>query len=111
MPATDLAHPVENRPLSIQEYKRIQEFPDEWEIEGTLVERYKQLGNAVPISLGWAVGNLLMSLLQNEDVKQYHGFPYSRYKNTDEKSWGVLMEKRGEAKTKKGYSCLIMLLI
>ncbi len=33
MPATDLAHPVENRPLSIEEYKRIQEFPDDWIIE------------------------------------------------------------------------------
>ena len=28
MPATDLAHPTEDRPISVQEYKRIQEFPD-----------------------------------------------------------------------------------
>ena len=28
MPATDLAHPEKNRPLSIEEYKRIQQFPD-----------------------------------------------------------------------------------
>ena len=32
MPATDLAHPELNRPLSIQEYKRIQEFPDDWKL-------------------------------------------------------------------------------
>ena len=34
MPATDLGHPVEDRPLSIQEYKRIQEFPDNWKLSG-----------------------------------------------------------------------------
>ncbi|HEN3568701.1 TPA: DNA cytosine methyltransferase, partial [Yersinia enterocolitica] len=36
MPATDLAHPEELRPLSIQEYKKIQQFPEEWIIEGKL---------------------------------------------------------------------------
>ena len=52
MPATELAHPTENRPLSIQEYKRIQEFPDDWVIEGSLLDKYKQIGNAVPVGLG-----------------------------------------------------------
>ena len=47
MPATDLAHPEDNRPLSIQEYKRIQEFPDDWIIEGNLLDQYRQVGNAV----------------------------------------------------------------
>ena len=32
MPATDLAHPTQDRPLSIEEYKRIQEFPDNWKL-------------------------------------------------------------------------------
>jgi len=40
MPATDLAHPEEDRPLSIQEYKRIQEFPDDWELAGPLIQQY-----------------------------------------------------------------------
>ena len=48
MPATDLAHPELNRPLSIQEYKRIQEFPDDWKLSGSLRNQYKQIGNAVP---------------------------------------------------------------
>ena len=42
MPATDLGHPVEDRPLSIQEYKRIQEFPDSWKLSGNLRNQYKQ---------------------------------------------------------------------
>ena len=46
MPATDLGHPDKDRPLSILEYKRIQEFPDDWEIKGSLLNKYKQIGNS-----------------------------------------------------------------
>ncbi|MDA8491810.1 DNA cytosine methyltransferase, partial [Kluyvera sp. Awk 3] len=56
MPATDLAHPEELRPLSIEEYKKLQQFPDNWVIEGKLLDQYKQLGNAVPVGLGYAIG-------------------------------------------------------
>ncbi len=88
MPATDLAHPEENRPRSIEEYKRIQQFPDHWQIEGSLVEQYRQIGNAVPVGLGKAVGKLMMDLLGGHEPK--HGlmnFKYSRYRNTDEQAW------------------------
>ncbi|NJL51393.1 MAG: DNA cytosine methyltransferase [Hydrococcus sp. SU_1_0] len=87
MPATDLAHPEENRPLSIQEYKRIQEFPDDWILAGSLVQQYKQVGNAVPISLGYAVGQLVHALLRGKEVKNYPDFKYSRYKNTSNEVW------------------------
>jgi len=87
MPATDLAHPVEDRPLSIQEYKRIQEFPGEWILAGPLIQQYKQVGNAVPSSLGTAVGKLIYSLLNNEKPEQYIGFKFSRYKNTTNQEW------------------------
>ena len=87
MPATDLAHPVEDRPLSIQEYKRIQEFPDRWILAGPLIQQYKQVGNAVPSSLGEAVGKLIHSLLNNEKPEQYLGFVFSRYKNTTNQEW------------------------
>ena len=87
MPATDLCHPTEDRPLSIQEYKRIQEFPDDWEVLGTVLQRYKQIGNAVPVGLGHAVGRLLMKCLKEEEMESFEGFNYSRYKNTDEVSW------------------------
>lgn len=87
MPATDLAHPVENRPLSVQEYKVLQEFPKEWQIEGSLIEQYKQIGNAVPVGLGYAVGKLLMKLIKGEKVEFYQGFKYSRYRNTDDLNW------------------------
>ncbi len=87
MPATDLAHPEEDRPLSIEEYKRIQEFPDNWVIEGSTLEQYKQIGNAVPISLGVAIGKHILKMLSDEKIEQIEDFKYSRYLNTDELSW------------------------
>ncbi len=87
MPATDLGHPVDDRPLSIQEYKRIQEFPDNWELAGPLIQQYKQVGNAVPIGLGFAVGLLVKSLISNCDIAKYPSFKYSRYKNTSHTDW------------------------
>jgi len=87
MPATDLAHPVEDRPLSIEEYKKIQEFPTSWELAGPLVQQYKQVGNAVPVSLGHAVGKHIQNLLDNVTIDEYPWFKYSRYKNTSDRDW------------------------
>lgn len=87
MPATDLAHPEEDRPLSIEEYKRIQEFPDTWKLAGPLIEQYKQVGNAVPASLGRAIGSLVINLLNAESINRNDGFSYSRYKNTSDAEW------------------------
>jgi DNA (cytosine-5)-methyltransferase 1 len=97
MPATDLAHPVEDRPLSIQEYKRVQEFPDNWELAGPLIQKYKQVGNAVPIGLGFAVGKLIKDLLDGAEVSILHGFKYSRYKNTTHTDWELDFQKRKNA--------------
>lgn len=82
MPATDLCHPTELRPLSIEEYKHIQEFPEDWTIEGSIVEQYRQIGNAVPHSMGRAIGRHIKKLLFNEQISSIPNFPYSRYKNT-----------------------------
>lgn len=59
--ATTLCHPAIVRPLSVPEYKRIQGFPDSWEIAGSTNQKYRQLGNAVPVSLGKAIGRVLCS--------------------------------------------------
>jgi len=91
MPATDLAHPVADRPLTIEEYKRVQEFPDDYVICGTLIEQYKQIGNAVPVGLGRAIGQALMAHLGGKKIRQFPGFEYSRYKNTDRYSWAKQM--------------------
>ena len=59
---TLLAHPEEDRPLTIREYARIQGFPDSYKIEGSITDQYKQIGNAVPIALGEAIGNMLLGI-------------------------------------------------
>ena len=101
MPATDLAHPVEDRPLSIEEYKRIQEFPDDWKIEGSLIEQYRQIGNAVPVSLGRALGKLIISALNDKKIRTIPNFQYSRYINTDDISWEKDFLKRSSSKPKQ----------
>lgn len=63
--STCLCHPDELRPLSVQEYARIQQFPDEWEFAGSLSEKYKQVGNAVPVGLGYVIGKTLLSYIEN----------------------------------------------
>lgn len=53
---TDRCHPDEIRPFSIRENARIQSFPDNWIFEGSMAEKYKQIGNAVPVNLAKEVG-------------------------------------------------------
>ena len=92
MPATDLAHPEEMRPLSIQEYKRIQGFPDSWELQGPLIQRYKQVGNAVPIPLGRAVGKQILAHSQGQIELPPQGFEFSRYRKTSDLHFTASME-------------------
>ena len=68
---TERCHPIETRPLTVREYARIQTFPDEWQFSGTLSSQYKQIGNAVPFNLAWAVGRSIMRLMnQIEAIDQ-----------------------------------------
>ena len=54
---TCLAHPIFDRPLSIQEYARIQGFPLDWKFVGSTVKKYRMIGEAVPIELSYAIGS------------------------------------------------------
>ena len=60
---TERCHPKENRPLTVREYARIQTFPDDWQFCGPVSAQYKQIGNAVPVNLGYAMGRSLIALL------------------------------------------------
>lgn len=61
--STALCHPTQTRALSIREYARIQEFPDDWEFCGTTAEQYAQVGNAVPTRLGKVAGEVIAKTL------------------------------------------------
>ena len=68
--STALCHPAEVRALSVREYARIQEFPDEWEICGTPAEQYAQIGNAVPVRLGKVAGEVVAAKLDELEVNK-----------------------------------------
>lgn len=74
--ATMMCHPTQDRPLSVAEYARIQQFPDNWVITGTMQERYKQIGNAVPVGLAKAIGDAIVSVATGQaevKVKRVRG--------------------------------------
>lgn len=54
-----MCHPSRSRPLSIRECARLQGFPDEWRFSGSAHQQYLQIGNAVPVDLGRAVGKAI----------------------------------------------------
>ena len=60
---TERCHPDETRPLTVREYARIQSFPDAWEFMGSTSSQYKQIGNAVPVNLGFHLGKCLIAML------------------------------------------------
>ena len=60
---TERCHPLEERPLTIREYARIQTFDDSYEFIGSLNSQYKQIGNAVPVELAKYMGKELLKLL------------------------------------------------
>lgn len=60
--ATMMCHPTKDRPLSVKEYARIQQFPDSWIFTGTTTSKYRQIGNAVPIGLAEAIGKAVISV-------------------------------------------------
>lgn len=64
MKQTDRCHPLEVRPFSYRENARIQTFPDDWEFCGKLSDRYKQVGNAVPVNLAKDIGISILKTLK-----------------------------------------------
>lgn len=78
---TERCHPKETRPLTVREYARIQTFPDDWEFVGSVSSQYKQIGNAVPVNLGYQVGLAARKILgvparSAEDPAELHPFEY-----------------------------------
>ena len=83
--ATMMCHPKKNRPLSVHEYARLQQFPEEWIFVGTTAAKYKQIGNAVPVGLAEAIGNAVIATADKSAMiktKRFRGTNiHSRIKN------------------------------
>lgn len=59
------------RYLTIREAARVQTFPDDWQLEGSWTEAMRQIGNAVPVDLAFAVAKSVMTRL----AATSHGHP------------------------------------
>lgn len=62
---TSMCHPSELRALTVGECAAIQGFPSDWMFEGTPAEKYRQIGNAVPVRLGEVAGQVVKRLLKD----------------------------------------------
>ena len=54
-----ICHPDEDRPLTVKEYSRIQGFPDSWDFVGSLPQRYRMIGEAVPVDLAFVIATAI----------------------------------------------------
>lgn len=64
---TERCHPIEERPLTIREYARIQTFEDNYEFHGSVSSQYKQIGNAIPVNLAYHMGLSIIRCLNQVD--------------------------------------------
>ena len=64
-------HPDQHRVVSVRECARSQGFPDHWEFCGNVIEKYRQIGNAVAPPMGKAIGlEIRKALSQSSTVKK-----------------------------------------
>jgi DNA (cytosine-5)-methyltransferase 1 len=61
-----------NRILRIQEIRRLQTFPDNWHLAGTIEQQWRQIGNAVPPVLAERLGRAIREQLtaNEEDARR-----------------------------------------
>ena len=69
--ATMLCHPTEIRPLSVRECARKQQFPDDWSFSGSTAAQYRQIGNATPLAIGYAIGIAIRNAAKKRGKEPY----------------------------------------
>ena len=57
-------HPTQDRAISIREAARLQSFPDDYWFFGSMRDRYKQIGNAVPPLLAKAIAKAIRKVIK-----------------------------------------------
>lgn len=72
--STALCHPTEVRALTLREYARVQEFPDDWVFCGKTMEQYAQAGNAVPVRLGRVAGEVIAANLEKLRARSWRAY-------------------------------------
>lgn len=59
----EYVHPFRNRSITAREAARMQGFPDDFEFDGNRADVRRQIGNAVPPLLGYAIGRSLLRVM------------------------------------------------
>ena len=68
--ATGFCHPDEVRPLTVQEYQLLQGFSKFHTFCGSTASKYRQIGNAVPVGLGKAIGHTLLQIVDEQYLRE-----------------------------------------
>ncbi|EOA12790.1 hypothetical protein CARUB_v10025739mg [Capsella rubella] len=64
-------HPDQDRILTVRECARSQGFPDSYQFFGNIIHKHRQIGNAVPPPLAFALGRKLKEALQLKNSLQH----------------------------------------
>jgi DNA (cytosine-5)-methyltransferase 1 len=63
-------HPTQNRVVSVRECARSQGFPDTFKFHGQVLDKHRQVGNAVPPPLARALGVELLKAMKESENKR-----------------------------------------
>lgn len=71
-------HPVQNRVVSVRECARSQGFPDSFRFYGTILDKHRQVGNAVPPPLGAAIGQEIRKCIRDTTISSNTKFEFTK---------------------------------
>ncbi|KAL6501336.1 Class I-like SAM-binding methyltransferase superfamily [Orobanche hederae] len=61
-------HPEQDRIVTVRECARSQGFPDSYKFSGTVLHKHRQIGNAVPPPLAYALGRKLKEAIETKSI-------------------------------------------
>ncbi|KAL2231357.1 UNVERIFIED_CONTAM: DNA (cytosine-5)-methyltransferase 1B [Sesamum indicum] len=61
-------HPEQDRIVTVRECARSQGFPDSYKFSGTVLHKHRQIGNAVPPPLAYALGRKLKEAIESKGL-------------------------------------------
>nr|ALB00265.1 DNA (cytosine-5)-methyltransferase [Tigriopus japonicus] len=68
-------HPNQDRVVSVRECARSQGFPDDYQLRGSIMEKHRQIGNAVPPPMAKAIGREIIQAIAKNQTQKSLEFP------------------------------------